>query len=306
MRQERAGLRLIGVGVAGHPRIGADRLVADQPRHLDLDLGRHVGPLEDRVAGMAAVRLLVEQRLAGLPLGGIDRREDLRPDRRQQLGDLLFQLHEVLDVGAGAVAVDRRADRLELDVGEHADHLAHVAAERAEIEGRAERRARRDPVPLHLVLLMDVPQERIAHRRIGRVARLVARLGAQQHLVEDMAEGIEPGEAVAQRRLVRLLDRELPVDQLAERLLQERPVAGAVGAREHVRREPIPLVIVVARFDQSAVQRLHESLEIGQGRPAFDPHRLVLIGDLGGVTGRAGHARPRPRDWTGRSSSASG
>ena len=241
-----------------------------------------------RVAVGAA---LDEQRLAGGAPGGIDRPKNrLRPGRRLELSQQLFQPIEIGRVRTRRIAIDWKAPQL--DVGKDADHLADIAPQRADIVGRPDQLALRDAVPLHPVELMDVPQERIAHRRIRRVARLAIRLGQRHDLVEDEAECVEPREPVAQRRGVRLLELLLPRHVALQLAFQHRPVVLRVGAPEHRLGEAILLFGVVARLHQGAVEVIDEALRIGERRAAIDPHPLALVGDLRGVTGRAVQAHP--------------
>src|SRR5258708_5549449 len=61
---------------------------------------------------------------------------------------------------------------------------------------------------------------------------------------------------------------------------------------EDVCRESLGLVGIVSGFNQRLGQRFHEALEVGESRPALDPHSLALIGDFGGMTRRTIHSDP--------------
>ena len=112
-----------------------------------------------------------------------------RPGRRLQRCDLLLQRLQIGEVHRIVAEVEVRRQRLlfRREIGEHAEHLAGIAADRVDVEavGNA-------AVPLRPVLPRRVPQEGIADRRIrdldvGIDAEILA-----GDAVEDHAEGIQP------------------------------------------------------------------------------------------------------------------
>ncbi|MCW5510422.1 hypothetical protein IGA63_14840 [Pseudomonas aeruginosa] len=177
-----------GEGVAGHPRVGADRRVVAmglQAHLADLDRGLQVVAADARMAGRAV--LLVEALALGQP-GAVRGAEQLaRPGRRLELVDQALDTGQVVHADARYIALQagqRMADHVAVVALDHAD----VAGQVAEVEDLAveveDLDVGHESAGLQLVHLQRVPQCREAGRRVGRVRLQMAGAGVDCRAVE--------------------------------------------------------------------------------------------------------------------------
>lgn len=139
-------------------------------------------------------------------IGGaaVDRAElffgpEWRPQRRDQPFDLL----QARPVDRRSIALVQDSDRIgDLNMPEHAHDLADIPNQAEDVSRTA---ALRYTEPLHFVLLVGVPQERIAHRGIGgfregRGIVQILNLGRiPVHLVDDRPDGVKLTEQIPHR-----------------------------------------------------------------------------------------------------------
>src|SRR5262245_1621151 len=134
-----------------------------------------------------------EKRLAAFGALVVDGEDVARPGRRLQRGDLFFQRLQPRELRRVVAIRDHRgprwdaSDDLRLEIGEDAVDLAGVAAERMDEESIGH-----TAVPLRTILPRCIPQERIAHRRVGSFEVALDAEVARGHAIEDHPERIEP------------------------------------------------------------------------------------------------------------------
>src|SRR5262249_40667648 len=147
-----------------------------------------------------------------------------RPKRRPEMAETLFDRNESVDVDARCEAPETAGIGGGLYVREDADHFAGVPSQCADVEwlsaDSSDRLVLCDAVPLHSVMLRNVPDERIAHGRRRRIAAARIAVRDTRHLVEDEANRVEAAKAVPARRCVHRLNVSLEGDQLRQRLPQ--------------------------------------------------------------------------------------
>ncbi len=182
--------------------------------------------------GVALRAVLIEEFLSARAPLLVDRRQSrllhrIRPAGRLQRPQPVLEVSQVVRIRRGLkvdvrrpepLAAQHRGDGpalplLPVERREDADHLARVPADRADAGIGA------DAVPLHVVMLRDIPDERITHGRVRRVEQAIAQHAPLLHRQQR-------DEAIHQ--VIAVLGREDRVQVCQQRL--------ALGRRERARQ----------------------------------------------------------------------
>ena len=236
-------------------------------------------------------------RLALACEGAIDRP---RPLRRTDLFDQILKMSQAIEVRREAAEIiDEESIVRWCKNAKYAEHFAEITRQPQNVVAVVGKAG-----PLGLVLDRRVPQERIAHRRVGPLDV------AGDDVIRGWAE-VETGEAVeyhtngVKPRRSPSLGRQSAGDQCVvaqipsiNALVKCHDIVGVgCGGVEDRIGKGVEGSIAATHLSHGAVEIGEEALEIDDPRAAIDPVKFPLCGDLPGVASRACHADSSASGW---------